>query len=61
MTIKVAWRKLMNRDYIKASRDGDEYLWLDRAEALKLIYDLQVALMEPHGHLPDNDSDGNRM
>lgn len=58
MSVKVAWRKLMNRDYIKASRDGDEYLWLDRAEALKLIHDLQVALMEPHGHLPDNGSDG---
>lgn len=61
MSVKVAWRKLMNRHYIKISRDGDEYLWIDRVEALQLIYDLQVALMEPRGYRPDNGSDGKRM
>jgi hypothetical protein len=61
MSVKVTWRKLMNRPYIKISGNGDEYLWLDPSEAAQLICDLQASLMEPHGHRPDNGTDGNRL
>lgn len=61
MSIKVTWRTLMNRPYIKITGNGDEYLWLDPSEAAQLTRDLQALLMEPHGHRPDNGSDGNRM
>lgn len=61
MSVKVAWRKLMNRPYIKVSGNGDEYLWLDPSEAAQLICDLQASLQASPAGLPDNGSDGNRM
>lgn len=61
MSVKVAWRKLMNRDYIKISGNGDEYLWLDHDEAVQLVRDLEVLLLTARAHRPDNDSDGKRM
>lgn len=57
MSVKVAWRKLMNRHYIKISRNNDEYLWIDRDEAIQLIHDLQALLLTSPVHRPDNDTD----
>lgn len=61
MSVKVAWRKLMNRPYIKVSGNGDEYLWLDRDEAVQLIHDLQASLPASPDGQPDNDTDGKQM
>ena len=61
MSVKVAWRKLLNRPYIKVSGHGDEYLWLDRREAVQLVSDLQSALLTSPTEQPDNGSDGKRM
>jgi hypothetical protein len=61
MSIKVAWRTLMNRPYVKVSGNGDEYLWLDRGEAAQLIDDLQALLLAPPAGQPDNGTAGNRI
>lgn len=61
MSIKAAWRTLMNRPYIKITGNGDEYLWLDRDEAAQLIRDLQALLTTSPAGQPDNDGAGNRM
>ena len=61
MSVKTAWRTLMNRPYIKITGNGDEYLWIDRGEAENLIRQLGELLQIPPGHEADNGTDGHRM